>query len=333
MAYISGTTTGPTNNIDEFLAALESFLLANGWTAHDILSSTDKVFRSTGTGRERIYLRFAKSTNRIAINAYQFWNPTSHAGFNVGGTSATVGVDAGSSDTPFFYWAWTDGRVVVVCAKNGSTYNGGAAGAANRSHNSDVGFTTAGVLAGGNVTVPLDQSFPGNPDWAPGKKIMVLDQLDTYASGSVIPCEFATILAVSPTSVNLALSQNHAIGAMVGVDPMPVFVTAVNDITSAYFINDIGGYTTNGRLFSELFPFASAAVATDPNDRTGRHLVQQLFLMNTTVSYQELRGTIPGVLVPTIGSISSEDTTTVAGVAYVALPVGSSGRQVFVPTA
>lgn len=333
MAFITGTTAA-SGVINNFLATLTTFLVANGWVLHDDISASQKVFRSTGAGRERIFVALGSNgANRLTCIGFQWWNATSHVGFNPSGSAAVSGIDVTSADTQFSYWVWTDGRVIVIGTKNGSTYNGGAIGSAKSMHNGDVAFSTSSVASGASVVVPLDQSYVSNPDWQPGRKLMVVDQIDTFAGGGVIPCEMAPIVAITPVSVTLTLAQSHGVGAMIGVDPQPTFVTIANDIVDAYFSNDVtGAVASPGRLFADLLPFSGVDNQTDPNDRTGRYLCQELFWSSAVALATELRGKCPGVIIPSDGTIGSEDSATIGGGNYVALPIGETARQVFVPT-
>lgn len=335
MPYINGATSSAPH-VASLITTISAFLVANGWTLFDTVSATDLVFFSTGTGRERIFVRLTQSTNRIIVRAYAFWDAGTNTGYNQAG-SDTDGVD-GDNTNAFAFWVWTDGRAVLIAAKVSSSYHGVMAGSLDRIADSSIGFTQADVAAGADITVALDQSFPTK--WAVGKKLMVIDQDATLAAAGAVPTEHATITSVAVGSVNLTLAAAHKAGAMVGEDPQPVFKTRISNIVwgDVQVTNDcLGWQTAAGRNYADtVVPFESRPDAASISDRTGRHLQAPIYIANDTdAGTYEVRGKLPGVLAFADGAgtgVSAEDTTEIAGETYIALPIGSGGQPILIPT-
>lgn len=335
MAFTQGATSG-SPHVANFLSTLNAFLVANGWTLIDTISATDHVYSSAGNGRERIFVRFTQNVNRTEVRAFQFWDAiTTHAGSNqAGNTGGTTGLD-GDNTSSYAFWIWTDARGIGLATKVGSTYSGCFAGTLDRVHDGNVGFSAADVAAGPTTIVTLDQSFNLNADWQPGKKLFVADLSRVLDVAGAIPAELATVVAVTSTTVTLLLAQAHKAGAMVGVDPQPVVVSPLNVIGGNFLAtNHIAGWLTPaGAAYAAYMPFDGADDDADPNDRTLRYLVQPMYLRRSTAGQTEIRGKLPGLIVPTVGGagIGNEDTTNFNGAPYVALPVGPAGRQILFP--
>ena len=66
----------------EALAFISTSLQTIGWTLHDDISSTDKVFTSTGEDGNHInaYIRIYVYSTYIRFEAYLWWNNSTHAG-------------------------------------------------------------------------------------------------------------------------------------------------------------------------------------------------------------------------------------------------------------
>jgi hypothetical protein len=97
MAYATGTVSTKTDLFD----AITAFLVANGWSLYDTVSSSadtkDKVYRSTGTvsGRPYVYLRVRETKNE-QIREYTQWPmPGIHflgyRAWTIGNPAAAVG--------------------------------------------------------------------------------------------------------------------------------------------------------------------------------------------------------------------------------------------------
>jgi hypothetical protein len=95
------------------LAEIEVMLVAAGWTLHDNVSATVKVYSSNGEAGDRIteYIWFSLAANTITVIAYGWWNNATHAGncaSSGGGTTivwaaAEVRIIGGNKDIFYVY--------------------------------------------------------------------------------------------------------------------------------------------------------------------------------------------------------------------------------------
>jgi hypothetical protein len=335
MAYIASATSG-SPHIDDFISTMNTFLSANGWTLFDDIAADDKVFMSTGTGKEAIFIQLFKNVNQIEILIYQYWDNVGHTGFNVGGVNGDTGITA-TDGTAFNFWGWTDGRALIIAVKEGANYHGLYAGSLDRVHEGDIGVLQAGVSAGAGVVCTVDQSFTSS--WTVGKKLMVLDQSTTTISAGEVGNEHATVVSSAAGTVTLDLAQDHQIGALIGFDPQPVFVNegivSLDAVATWWSTNGLliwSGTAGHGPEYVGYKPMESIITNTDPDDRTDRFLNQPMYLYKSDVSEQEVRGKLAGAFYAPPSGVAAEDTTVLALGTYIALPVGDSDRMVWVPT-
>jgi len=86
MAYVQANTTivSTTAKSAELLTFIDTQIVAAGWTLHDTISSTKKVYKSNGEDATFTYcyilLDASRNTTNLYFCAYGFWNATTHAG-------------------------------------------------------------------------------------------------------------------------------------------------------------------------------------------------------------------------------------------------------------
>jgi len=334
MAYLAGAT-GVAPQIDTFLGSLSTFLQANGWSLWDDIAADEKVFFSTGNGKEAIFVHFYKNGNNLVVLTYQYWDQVGHVGYNRGGSPIDTEISL-DDVSAFNYWMWTDGRAIVVVGKVGADYNGSYAGNIDRIHNGEIGILQADVALGASVVCSVDESY--TTVWKPGTKVMVLDQSTTTIGAGEIGNEHATVVSSSVGQVTLVLAQAHQAGALIGVDPCPCFINegaaSLDDAATWWATNNLALWSTNspdGPDSGAILPFGTAANAS-PDDRTGRFLNQPMYLLKSALGQKEIRGKLAGVFYAPTSSVGAEDTTELSAGVYIALPVGDLGRMMWMPT-
>lgn len=335
MAYLAGTTA-VSPHIDNFMSTLSTFLQANGWTLADDISASNKVFKSTGFGKEAFWVRFFKTGNQLDVLLYQYWDVVGHVGYNQGGVNGDTGIQ-GNDISAFNFWIWTDGRGIVIVFKDGANYYGSYSGGIDRVHESNIGILQSGVSAGAGVVCAVDESFPQS--WLPGKKVMVLDQSAVTIGAGEVGNEHATVVSAAVGTITLNLAQNHQAGALIGFDPQPAFVNegivSMGDDAQWWSTNNIALWNTHGIAgpsFGPYHPMDTIVGNANPDDRTARFLNQPMYLFKSAVGEQEIRGKLAGVFSAPLTGVSSEDTTKLADGTYIAFPIGASSRMVWVPT-
>lgn len=333
MPYLAGATSS-SPHVNDFISIMTTFLTANGWALWDDLGPADKVFRSIGTGKERIFIRLEKNTSLICVGAYQYWDNIGHAGYNLAAGPGEGEVSA-SDVSAFSFFAWTDGRGFVFATKVGATYKGIFVGALDRIHDANIGASLAAVAAGVDVVVSVDQAFP--TVWEVGKRVMILDQSTNTIGAGEIAAEHALVKAVTPNTVTLDLVNPFASGALIGVDPQPIIVTegtvGIGAGANGYTTNNVLGWSPPAGLGPAAYnPFDTIIANADPDDRAGRLLQQPIYYFDSSVGGTEIRGKLPGIFVAPTTGVGNEDTTVLADGQYIALPIGNASRQIFVPT-
>jgi hypothetical protein len=201
MSYIGMKKTYST--LAEVFTDICTILTTVGWTLHDELSSTNKVFKSRGEKDvyAPAYLRVYNSGSYVEFYAWQYWNLITHSGILSGYTTpsrTTYGENFIAANKDF-----------IVCAN--ATYSGGAAFIPNLFHTL-LTTTTDSISAGSSVTIPVVSSS----GFKVGNRYQILGQ--NYEGR-----ERVTINSIpDSTSVVVAsLATSYASGAYLGINPCP----------------------------------------------------------------------------------------------------------------
>jgi len=149
-----------SNSYSGYIGALEFIsesLQTIGWTLHDDISSTDKVFTSTGEDDNFVnaYVRIYVSSY-IRFDAYMWWNNSTH-----------VGTGRAYSSTSYNYIRTTDGRSLIVYGDKDEIVVW-TAGTSYNYMTKSFGFvqpyitgyttTTSGISSGSDIIVDVDDS-------------------------------------------------------------------------------------------------------------------------------------------------------------------------------
>ena len=316
MAYHS--TSGIATNTADLLVALKNFLVDTvGWTLHDDGSSdTDPyyVFKSYGeTGSEDIYLRYIddSGSNRIFVEAYQYWNASTHTGLNVASNWTYTCVKTLDS-SQFIYWLYGDLDHLFVVTKISSSYYGQYAGLINRFWSGAVALTQSAVSPGSDVVIPVSDAS-------------ILQEAYYYLikdDGGIGRIQVSSRDTVStPNTITVyTLGQSFGAGAKIGEDPQPVITGYYNSPSSFYAVNRYDGSTLNGG-FTGRCGAANGGLQgdCDPEFRYGRTVLFPWLVSHNAPDNQELRGELIEVYSIGSGNVDVEDT----------LEIGSDTYKVF----
>lgn len=180
-----------------------SALVSAGWTLHDDISSTSKVYKSQGESGNYApaYLRVYNSGSYIELYIWQYWNASTHTG-TLSGYATPSRLSAGDN----FIAVSKD---FIVGAS--SSYTGGAGFIPTLFHTL-LTTTTNSITSGSNVTIPVVSSS----GFKVGNRYQLLGQ--NYEGR-----ERVTINSIpDSTSVVVAsLVSSYASGAYLGINPCP----------------------------------------------------------------------------------------------------------------
>ena len=180
-----------------------SVLVSAGWTLHDDISSTSKVYESQGESGNYApaYLRVYNSGSYIELYAWQYWDASTHTGT----LYAYYAPSRASAGDNFFA---VNKDFILIASSN---YTGGAGFIPNLFHTL-VTTTTDSISAGSSVTIPVVSSS----GFKVGNRYQILGQ--NYEGR-----ERVTINSIpDSTSVVVAsLATSYASGAYLGINPCP----------------------------------------------------------------------------------------------------------------
>lgn len=234
------------------LAEIEVMLVAAGWTLHDNVSATVKVYKSNGEAANRIYeyIWMSLAGNVISLNAYGFWDNAAHTGVckNVA-AGLTITYSAGEKriiggDKNIFY-AYKIGTFLMF------------GHVANRIDAKPNATLTAPAVAGSPVVLAVD-----NIDMSATNETY---QIFGPVGEGRYPVK---VTVVAPLALTVAtLPVNMAIGSKIGASPSIFGISF--DTTAFYFTCP---YNTSGTGAATAAGSLAAFISTsllDPNDRLG----------------------------------------------------------------
>jgi len=212
-------------NVTDFFTAVCSVAVSAGWTLHDDISSTSKVYTSRGEAGvyAPAYAHIYVSSSSVIIFPYQYWNATSgtvegvsaHTGkLRAYGTIAAYGSTQYGNNV--FIAASKDFIITTQSAAAGGV-KGGILFIPNVNYNVLTTTTDSIVASAGAVWIPVANSTGfkvGNKYQILGQNYEGRDQLTVNS----IPSSGSIVVA--------ALPRNYASGAYIGQLPCPVGVVA-----------------------------------------------------------------------------------------------------------
>ena len=322
MPYHNATAICPDKQT--FLSALVDFLTTTvGWTLHDDMSGDAEpsyVFKSYGeSGAEDIYLRFGDdaTTDRIYVQAWQYWDATTHVGVN--GAWYSSGTYIRIKDAAeFIYWFYADLDHVFIVTKVGSTYYGHYHGLLRRFWSDAVALTQAAVTAGSNVVIPVNDAA-----------LFLVDEYYLIKDNAAI--ERVKITArdtvSTPNTVTIeTLANAYAAGAKIGEDPQPVVAGYYQSPGTFYAVNRFDGYVNyNGQYGRAGSATGNLQSDCDPDKRYSRTVLFPWLASHQDASYQELRGEFIEVYAIGGGNVDSEDILEIGTDTYRAFNLNGPG--------
>jgi hypothetical protein len=334
--YETGTATG-TGAGNNFFLAIRAHLLANGWTEHDVISTTagarDVVFRSSAldaTADVRAFVRLTQnSTTNLFFTIYTDYDATTHVGMNSAGTSSFANYTV--QDASFTYYLWIDQFGGMVCAKIGTTITRVPWGFARRGLDpSESGITkTTSSLAIGATSLPVASDMTGK--LRVGQKVLIVNYAHASGNANASNAESVTITSISSSAIGVsALTKAYDSGAVVGENVIPSIVaiggtTNIGGSTYAPINPDGTRTAANGQTIAiNGFTFATES-NVDPGDISGKYGSGILTLTSSTTGKTDFKGHPRGLTFCAGGSQVIEDIMQSGSYSYLVLDAAASG--------
>ncbi len=252
MAYKGYIGTGIANST-QFFNAVIAFLVAVGWTLHDDIDSTHKVYKTQGeSGTEPpVYVWVYNNTGsaRVEIRAYTYWDAASHTGYR----AAYQAHYPGSFNSAYncIFAGDKDGYLFASRRENNGSASYWAGMFLPKRINTTLTTTTDAITAGSSVNIPVVSSA----GFGVGTYCQIL--------GKTEGCDKLQITAIPDgTHITVAtLPRNYASGAYMGY-PACVAVSQNFGSGNVYPLarfDDAG--TTVGSNAMTIEPLGSATAA------------------------------------------------------------------------
>lgn len=203
------------STFDGYWTDVQTFMTNAGWTLHDDVDASNKVYKTNGSTSNYpyIYVKVTKGTNKVSMILYLYWNASTHVGSVTAYYSASYNCCNYNSN---YKMAMVGNSDYVALVNYTDTY-GVSAGFCDNLFCSEITTTASGISTGSNVNIPIGSSY--NFDVSQEVQIVGIDYegRDTLTIASV------------PDSTHIIvnnLPRDYAAGAFLGVSPCPAGITA-----------------------------------------------------------------------------------------------------------
>ena len=277
------------------------------WETWDTIDATaanlDVVYRSVGdrnlvagVGDAALFIKIDKfTTDSIEFNAYQDWSNLSSTGSRQAG-STQVRWNNVNDFSECRFWGLVNEYEFVMVVKQQQVWHYVHFGSPIRSHIpstvNGIAFTTAAAAAGANVTVNLDRDISSaildSGDTNGPQNIWIYNLTPTATALRSATVNVTTVTTVTATNITLAsLSDSFDSGAIVGLDPCPMFCGEDEIIVAGgsvditlYFTNDVsGGYSSSTAQIAD-YEVASSQISAAAEPSANGTLVGSRALIN-----------------------------------------------------
>lgn len=288
--------TGTVANHDALFQVWRTLLLANGWTAYDIISDSvdnrDIVFRgspidSIADNRPHIRIIWIVGNGNYQFKVYRGWDAVAHVGFQEvgdGGSSYFVG-----QASSFTYFARVNPYAMAFVNKtSGPTYWVTNAGFLNRGMDPRKnGLTKTTQSYSSGVTV-MNVASDMTGKLKVGQRVMIMNNSNLNSSANKLNAQIRIIQAIASGSITftVATSQAFDTGAVIGWNPMPVFVCSPNtNLPTGNFYTplNLDGTTSGGTGAPNQMLVKPAVYVTGANPGLNSEHGSQLLTVNTSV--------------------------------------------------
>lgn len=245
-------------------------LVAMGWTLHDTVSATNKVYSSDGEGADRIteYIWFNVSGNDVQFRAYNYWDAatdTGSCGAYYHSTTYSRLIYAASQ-----VWIISGSKDLVMMAKRGGTAYTDVVmfgHIPHRAYETPLGILQNNEGAGAGVVVELDNVT----DFKANKTYQIVG-----ATGEGRDNVIVTAVDAGATTVTISnLPRNYNAGSMIGACPSTFGITSGESGVRTKFLPTCywGVAGTGATTIDQYWTYGTAMITVaqlDPDNRLGQ---------------------------------------------------------------
>jgi len=273
--------TNSFTGYEEALSFISTSLQTMGWTLYDDVSSTEKVFTSTGSDNQFVnaYVRIYISTY-LQFNGYMWWDNSTHAG-----TGKTY------THSAYNYITIRDNHSIVLYGDEDEIVIWHAGIVSNSKcigfgfvQPYIVGYTVAsGISSGSNIIVDVDSTA----NLMTGANLMIIGS-STEGRDAV---ELKEI--ISDTQIELTSTpRTYASGAKIGHYPCTFYCSTANynfSTTGFHYVCGAGSASTIDGDYYEVYVsdgrFHATSSQLDPEDYLNKYIVQPFGLKEQYTPY------------------------------------------------
>jgi len=282
MAYQCLHTSSFTG-YEEALSFISTSLQTMGWTLYDDVSSTEKIFSSTGVNNQFVeaYIRLYIQTVYFRFEGYMWWDNSTH-----------VGTGKSYSTTTYNYIKFVDNYSIIVYGDEDEVVIWHAGDNSNFMCKGFgfiqpyiSGYTTAsGISSGSNIIVDVDSTA----DFIEGADLMIIGS-STEGRDKVELKDIKSDTQIELTSTPRA----YASGAKIGHYPCTFYCSAGAYNFTADSFNYVCGYlsssTNDGASNHEYIAdgrFHYTGTQLDPEEYLNKYVLQPFGVKDKVTPYQ-----------------------------------------------
>lgn len=275
MAYKCYVAGVPTTNQTFFDAVVAGFTYF-GFTLHDNISTTRKVYKSDGENHDRIpcYIEITLSAATVVFNCFCYWNASTHVG-TVPGTNASYNILNYTANYPITFYGDRDFTVIYSTASTTTYYLRFQAFAHIQRYDNNTVVLASNATSGTNKILTVSGSL-GN--FLVGREY-VIRGMDYEGRDAVYVSAITTASGGGGTLTVSNLPRNYNAGAIIGHTPTTFMQYTATNWRPESTYSLVGTATFNENTVTQpLQPIADA----DPDVSTNRYILQPWFLREST---------------------------------------------------
>lgn len=285
MAYKGYRVRNASLTVSTLLTSICTAIAAMGWTLHDDVSASKKVYKSNGEDglKHYGYVSLSIVSQQIYFDAYVFWDASAHVGYSPAISNGTTSLNSLSWITPSTtadYYIYGNKDMVFVGVQGGS-YHCGFGHVPSPVDTTPVTALTSAVAAGSDKTIAVSSSS----GFAKNTNYMMVD----FATGN----RDTVLVSDIPDGTSLkiySVPRNYASGTYIG--PCPVRFGVWQSSALRFYATAVPKYSAGTALTASNHEFFVDSLAIgNVNDVTDRNLLTP-FLVRSASAFLGFSGTL-----------------------------------------
>lgn len=249
------------STFDAYWADVQTFMIDVGWTLHDDVDASNKVYKTNGveSNYPYIYIKLTKGVNKVSMILYLYWNNSTH----VGSVNAYYSATYNSVSYLSTYEMGLIGNEDSVSLINYAGYYGATFGFCSDLFYSGITTISGAVSAGDYVDLPVVDTTV----FTVGQNVQIVG-IDYEGRDPLIISDVQGTTHVTVEN----LPRNYASGAFIGVSPCPAVSNCGSSTKDRFYPlchRSVAG-TTNGASAPYMTSITPITVSSiDPDLSTG----------------------------------------------------------------